>query len=379
MKTNQLKGDILNLQQKFCVFFLVFCSAAGLSAQTTASFTMPSARYAGMGGVHRAYAKDFHSLLINPAALSGMEKTIGFAELSASLYGLDIMTSALDMAQAGFTNDKLSKFLKSTKRLALGADIGGPLSAGLIINGFGIGVFDRIHADIGMKGTNVTVTANADVFLTGGYGFNVLRKESHALDVGATAKIFYRFSVAETIRILSLIDSTEVPLNAVESFGFGFDLGVQYTWAEALTVALVCRDIVSPAFPVQYSLLEGGAKESLESVLLYPDLGIGVAYKVPIPFGDLNLMADYRDFTDLISPAAIVPRNGILNFNFGAEYILFNFLSLRLGLGDMLPSVGLGLRIKKISFDFAVRGKELGLDPGVNPVYVLDMGLLFRK
>jgi hypothetical protein len=156
-------------------------------------------------------------------------------------------------------------------------------------------------------------------------------------------------------------------------------MGVQYIWAEALTAAVAYRDFVSPAFSSRYSSFDLSQKpESLPVTFVQPGLDIGVAYKVPIPFGKLNVMLDYRNFTDLIMPQSYVARNPILNLGLGAEYTLFNILSLRAGLTDMLPAVGIGLGVRGFALDFAVKGKEMGLDPGVRPIYVIELGVLVR-
>jgi hypothetical protein len=62
----------------------------------------------------------------------------------------------------------------------------------------------------------------------------------------------------------------------------------------------------------------------------------------------------------------------------GAELVLLNVLSLRLGISDALPAAGFGLNLSFMRLDCSIHGKELGLDPGIQPVYALDIGLLFR-
>jgi hypothetical protein len=90
---------------------------------------------------------------------------------------------------------------------------------------------------------------------------------------------------------------------------------------------------------------------------------------------DVIIMMDYQNFMDLFS---LLPRNPILNIGIGAELVLLNVLSLRAGIADALPAVGFGLDLSFMKIDFALRGKELGLEPGMNPTYAVDLGLLFR-
>ncbi|MDR1142753.1 MAG: hypothetical protein LBK77_00885, partial [Spirochaetaceae bacterium] len=61
-----------------------------------------------------------------------------------------------------------------------------------------------------------------------------------------------------------------------------------------------------------------------------------------------------------------------------AEITLLKILRLRAGIAEALPSVGFGIDMKILAFDFAIRGRELGLDPGIQPVYAVDLGFLFR-
>jgi len=89
----------------------------------------------------------------------------------------------------------------------------------------------------------------------------------------------------------------------------------------------------------------------------------------------LIFLLDYHDFLDLLNP---IPRNPILNVGIGLELVVLDALSLRAGIADALPSLGLGLDLTFMRMDFAMRGIELGLDPGKNPAFAFDLGLLFR-
>jgi hypothetical protein len=293
------------------------------------------------------------------------------------------------MNAAGDTNSLL-KFLSAHQKelgdFAAGFDIGGPISFGGAGNGFGWGVFNRVHADALILGQSVKANAYADIFGSFGYGLPFLNINGHVLAAGLSAKAFYRFSLNAKIRLLDIVDSVSnsegssfLTLPAEGAFGFGFDLGFQYTWAEALSAGLVWRDFLAPAWPNRWDdLLAGGSPRAADPEYVHPMVDIGVAYKVPIPFGDLNLMLDYRDIADLIIPVGIIPRHPLLNIGFGAEYILWNTLFLRLGVADALPAFGIGVKLGALEIDTAFRGKELGLDPGVRSAWVFDFGFLIR-
>jgi len=60
------------------------------------------------------------------------------------------------------------------------------------------------------------------------------------------------------------------------------------------------------------------------------------------------------------------------------EVTLLDVFQLRAGIADALPALGLGIDFSFMRFDLAMRGVELGLDPGVRPTYGVDLNLLFR-
>ena len=74
----------------------------------------------------------------------------------------------------------------------------------------------------------------------------------------------------------------------------------------------------------------------------------------------------------------MIPRHPLLNIGLGVEVTVLNALTLRAGIADALPALGFGLDLSFMTLDFAVYGRELGLDPGMQPVYAMSLGLLFR-
>jgi hypothetical protein len=173
--------------------------------------------------------------------------------------------------------------------------------------------------------------------------------------------------------------------NFTAYLGVGFDLGVRYTLANALSLALVCYDVYSPVLKSTYRSLgdffdRQDPIEAQSYATVTRRLDLGLMYRIRSPFlhryiSSLAVMVDYQNFMDFFS---LVPRNPILNVGIGAELVILNALSLRAGIVDALPSIGFGLDLSFMKIDFAIRGKELGLDPGMQSTYGVDLGLLFR-
>jgi hypothetical protein len=346
---------------------------------------MPSARFSGLGGPHVALADDFYALFTNPAAFVGVEDEFSIAELTMSTYGpvfeiLDLIINSSDSLE----DLNLSSII-SDRGFAAGIDLGGPVSLGWIGRGLGLGLFNRLKMDAVVSGLKVRPTVSGEFLFLGGYSFRILNKNAHVLDAGFLGKGFFRGGMnleAPIVEADAMFDDMESnPFKT--TLGLGFDLGLKYTFAETFGVALVCFDAYSPAFVSTYSSFTAFQdKEVPESVTetIKPRLNLGFSYQIRSAFlekyiSHFSIMADYQNFLDLLS---LIPRNPVLNVGFGVELVVLNALSLRFGMADALPSAGFGLDLNFMKLDCSIYGKELGLDPGIQSVYAVDVGLLFR-
>ena len=109
-------------------------------------------------------------------------------------------------------------------------------------------------------------------------------------------------------------------------------------------------------------------------------LDLGFLYRIHSSFLDRYIsnwviLADYHDFLDLMS---LIPRNPVLNVGIGMELTVLEVLNLRIGIADALPAAGIGIDLSFMQLDCSIYGKELGLDPGIQSTYGLDISLLFR-
>jgi hypothetical protein len=346
---------------------------------------MPSARASGIGGNHIALADDFYSLFTNPAAFVGVEEEYSVAEITLSTYGpvfeiLDLIISSSD----SMTNLDISGII-GARGFAAGFDLGGPLALGWVGKGLGFGVFSRISADALVNGLTLRPVVLGEVMMLGGYSFRVVDVPDHVLDAGFLGKGFFRSGMNLSTPIFEVEKLLEDPLDKEFKtyLGLGLDLGIKYTFAENLSAALVWFDAYSPVVVNTFSSIRAIQKKEAP-VRSYGTvnsrLDFGLKYRIRSPFLDryisvFSVMADYRNFLDLRS---LIPRNPILNVGLGAEIVLLNVLSIRAGISDALPAAGFGLNLSFVKLDCSIYGKELGLDPGIQPVYAVDVGLLFR-
>jgi hypothetical protein len=348
---------------------------------------MPSARAGALGGNHAAFADDFYGIFTNPAAFVGVEEEFSAGEVTVSMYGpvfelLDLATSPIESVES----INISA-LVGPRGFAAGVDLGGPVALGWVGRGIGLGVFSRTKIDATVTGTRLRPRAAEEIFLLGGYSFRFLSRNDHDLDAGILGKGFFRGRLDLSASLFNAMDILTDPLNHQfdTQLGLGFDLGLRYTLSETFSAALVWYDAFSPALVTPYASADAfGNREAPVSPGTYaavkPRLDLGFMYRINSPLleryiSNFVILADYRDFTDL---AALVPRNPVLNIGLGAELVLLRVLSLRVGITDALPAAGFGLDLGVLRFNCAIHGKELGIDPGMQSVYALDLGLQFR-
>jgi hypothetical protein len=374
------------------IFVLAVCgiifslSLSSLYGENIDPFIMPSARAAALGGNHVALSDDFYAIFSNPAAFVGIKEEFSAAELSLSVYGpmfevLDQIISHSDSWE-GLELDKIF----GKRGFAAGIELGGPLSLGWIGRGMGLGLFNRIKTDFIVSGTTIQPIVYGDLLLVGGYSFRLINVKSNVLDAGFLGKGFYRGTLNMETPLLGIMDMfndvTETkPFQT--ALGLGFDLGLKYTFRENLTAALVFFDAYSPAFLTKYPSWKDFQEKTgstSDYATVKPRLDLGVKYRIRSQFLDryfsnFIVLVDYQDFIDLFS---LIPRNPILQMGLGVELTLLDALSLRIGIAEGLPSAGFGIDLSFMQFDFAIHGKELGLDPGIQSTYAVDVGILFR-
>jgi hypothetical protein len=376
-----------------CLLLLSFLVALGLQQPLYAiperPFDFPSARLAALGGRHGTVVNDFTALFTNPAGFIEAKEGFSITELGLSVYGpvFDIADTLVNFLGSSGSLDISG--IVGPGGLATGLNLSGPLAFGWVGRGLGFGLFNRTVADAATQGATIKVRALEEFLMTGGYSFRLINKNNSLLDVGFLGKGFVRGQLPLQASILTVTDLFNGnPLDTqpyMNTLGVGVDLGMLYQYARALSFSVVYHDVYSPVLVVPYSsttsFFSGGAASGSGTYnTIQSSLDIGVAFNPHFDILDryisrLSIMADYRDLLDLWS---LIPRNPILNVGLGIEVLVLDALSLRAGITDALPALGFGIDFSFMQLDFAMRGKELGLDPGVQTTYAVDLGLLFR-
>lgn len=366
-----------------------FINRGTLAALPERPFDFPNARLAAMGGRHGTVVNDFTALFTNPAGFVDAKEEFGLSELSLSVYGpvFDLADTLVNYLENSGSLDISG--IVGPGGLATGLYLSGPLAFGWVGRGLGFGLFNRTIADAATLGATIKVKAIEEFLMTGGYSFRVVNKNSSLLDLGFLGKGFIRGELPLEASILTVTDLFEDnPLDTkpyTNILGVGVDLGLLYQYAKSFSVSVVYHDAYSPVLIVPYSstlsFLSGEDSTSSGTYnTIKSSLDVGCAVRPRFTWLDryvsqLSLMADYRDILDLW---ALIPRNPILNVGLGLELVVLDALSLRAGISDALPSLGFGIDFSFIQLDFAMRGVELGLDPGVQSTYAVDLGLLIR-
>ena len=366
------------------VFLLgLFASGVWAETKTVDPFVMPSARFNALGGRHVTMADDFYAIFLNPAGFADVKDQFSAAEITISTFGPTFEIIDLLREGSGDVEDIDLSGLVGPGGLSTGVDVGGPLSLGWVGRGFGLGIFSSVKAIASINGAYFSPKMTVDLFFAGGYGFRLINKNNNILDAGFLAKGFFRgtLDMKTTVFSIDSLDPDDSPFNT--NLGFGLDLGIRYTFADNFSFAVVCYDVYSPVLFTSYDTLSDffdGKSQSSSYATVKRRLDFGVNYRIRSAFLDryisrFTIMLDYHDLLDLFE---LLPRNAILNAGLGIEVVLLKALTFRFGLADALPAVGFGLDLKFMTLDFAVFGKELGLDPGKHPVYAMSVGLLFR-
>jgi len=376
-----------------CLLLFSFLVALGLQQPLYAiperSFDFPSARLAALGGRHGTVVNDFTALFTNPAGFIEAKEGFSITELGLSVYGpvFDIADTLVNFLGSSGSLDISG--IVGPGGLSTGLNLSGPLAFGWVGRGLGFGLFNRTVADAATQGATIKVRALEEFLMTGGYSFRLININNSILDVGFLGKGFVRGQLPLQASILTVTDLFNGnPLDTqpyMNTLGVGVDLGMLYQYARVLSFSVVYHDAYSPVLVVPYnsttSFFSGGAASGSGTYnTIKSSLDIGVAFNPHFEILDryisrLSIMADYRDLLDLWS---LIPRNPILNVGLGIEVLVLDALSLRAGITDALPALGFGIDFNVMQLDFAMRGKELGLDPGVQTTYAVDLGLLFR-
>lgn len=376
----------------------VLCSF-GYAGDGDVVIDLPSARTAGVGGLHATVTDDLSSLFANPAGFISADPQISLAEVTVGMQGpiFDIAGLVIQGLNQDFSELLASEtVLDLVSTLYAAADILGPVSFGYLGKGLGFGFFNT--TDVVFRSDSpltITAIAGEQITLAGGYAFRIpLSKEStHVLDLGVLLKGSLRGEVELTRTLLELpglfssigFDTvTESPFKLIS--GIGIDAGIRYGLGDMFALGIVGKNLYTPTMTQSYAttndFLDNAADPVVSNGLVPIDLTAGVLFSPRLGVlsryvSDLRLMVDYVDILDFLTHPATA-RNPILHASLGVELRILEILMIRGGFSQGLFAAGLGLDLTIFGINIAMYGTELSSEPGLRPVYNAQVGIDFR-
>ncbi|MDR1229967.1 MAG: hypothetical protein LBK61_01055 [Spirochaetaceae bacterium] len=378
--------------KKFIAFVLVLCCAGAVFAEKVEMprFEIPTARSNGFGGSHIAYTDDVFALLINPAAIMQVRQK-SFFTLSPTVVSPQ---KILDFVNSDGGTGAILESLNNPKnpgKIPLGLSLNELplLSFSWVANGFGFGIWDRIHADVDVVGTTAEAVVLVDVVVPIGFAFKILDTAAHDVDAGVTLKFFGRGYGEESVTITDVLGDLAgivEDIGAPVVAGFGMDLGFMYRWNIGLSAGITFDDIINHGNEV-YRF--GGGEENTDGYYVPFSMNLGVAYDFRIgnfwktapgfiARTGITAAFDWHNFDLLFAKNPYFKKNPVLGIGMGLQFSLADLVKVRIGMSEMLPAVGFGFDLGAIEIDLAYYGKELGLEPGQLPAAMLDVTLAIR-
>lgn len=371
--------------------FLVTVAVVNLSAQNAGGerFRVRYPRTNAIGGAHPTLRGDLSVTQNNPAALSRAEPSYQLATLGTTITGPVFAVSPYFLPDGDGVDGLLDddEALDTLANINAGVDIAGPVGFGYTGNGIGFSIHNvtGISLSAPTSGT-FELTAAERLVLRGGYAFGVPlpRFRDATLDLGLSIGAFIEGGGSERFPFIELADvlddlGMDFALDSpfAMSSGFGFSLGMMYTYADDLSIAVTADNLYAPTVTTEYDSLnaflddEGG--ETSTSVDRAPaEINTGVRYSIPLGrvgrfIDEVDIYASYFDAFDFLTRDN--PRNVLLKFALGTEVQLLDILRLRGGFSEGLLAAGAGLELGVLDFNGAVYGRELSSEPGLNSVY----------
>ena len=339
-----------------------------------------------LGGPHVTMNDGFSTLTNNPAAFYSAESEFSIAEITMGLKG-----PVFDIANIIISED-MAEIPALLKGIYAGVDLLGPVSFGYIGEGLGFGIYSNSYSTVSSSGP-LTVKADigSEIVLVSGYAMRLPLPlpETHLLDAGMLLKGTFKGELSFEESALNIMDIgidtlTDEQFNFIT--GIGVDIGFRYSWMDIITLGLVGRDVYSPTLRNEYTNIDAfssGAEPLDEIRGIVPfALDFGVLYSPDFEsknlfISDIKIYLDYYNIFDFwMYPELAV--NPILHVGIGTEVSMLGILDIRAGFNQGLFSAGLGRDLHYFKMNLAMFGTELSTEPGLQPVYNIQLGFEFR-
>ena len=305
----------MNTTKIKCVLtaLIVFCCSIQIYAQKyTAEFLNMGvgARALGMGGAFVAIANDATACYWNPAGLALLRQRE--------------MTMMHATRFSGIVHSNFVNFVYPDQKG----------------NAFGISWF-RIGVDDIPKSTKLDE-------------FNRPIIEGYMKNVDQAIFLSYSRQAAEKLYLGGNIKAIRQTVGDNSALGFGLDLAVLYRLANCVSLGLNLQDLAGT-----FIYWDTGHRDTKN-----PTLKWGVAFTKSFSKlkGDLTLAVDQniRFEGETNENTFSVGDFAGSDFQFGAEYWLFNLIAFRAGLDRQYLTAGTGLKLKMFEIDYAFVSYELG-------------------
>jgi hypothetical protein len=349
-------------------------------------FDVISARDAGSGGSHAAYAGGLNVLFANPALLADTRGQLGIAELSFSLAGLGMAGVLINyLAKTGDPLPYLDMIQESARNAV---DIGGPLAIGFVRKNWGAGLFNTTRMDLDWKQTGGFKEGSLffmeEIVAAGAFGFRFFETSGGSGDAGIGLKLFFRGGNRPDVDVQTLKyfleNAQSAPYEA--QLGAGLDLGLRFT-VNNLSFGLALRDPFSPVMVTitkNFGTYLEGAEYTSGVVFVPPTLKAGLAWNPPPPFWR-HIISGFcftLDFKQALFFLESSPRHPLLELSAGFEMVIQDVYSFRMGLSDMLPAAGFGINFGLFHLDTACFMVEGGENLWERPTLAVNISVLYR-
>ncbi|PWU21600.1 MAG: hypothetical protein C5B49_02380 [Bdellovibrio sp.] len=308
------------------------------------------ARGLGMGGAQIGVVDDETALAVNPAGLGRLRDVYGTL-VDPEIEG-SINWPGIYLSQA-FSNP----FDPAAMEPSLAASPGKPFHAkaqlfpSFVARNFGIGIFGRYLFDgrVDATGTNLQTYYQNDLAVLMGFNF---RLWGGRIKLGIVGKAISRIEINKAIPVAGALD---IPSNASEGAGVGFDSGLTLTapivWLPSISV--VARDIGGTRFDTITGVRMTTATQPAPLSQDY-DVALSVT-----PIHSKNSRSVFTiEYDKLLEAqqAADKVRYG----HVGYEYNLADVFFLRLGMNGRYWTTGFEIASEHTQIQLAYYGAEIG-------------------
>ena len=365
------------------------------------ALSVPGAR--AMGGPFVTDDDTAYCMITNPAIISGVIHAGILPRASATLSGP--IATFLSASSGENVDQPLAKAITSIVstqgRLFMSADAVLPLNFGNIIQkdkvSFGWGVFNTVYGSIKMPSL-IYGDVNVGFDVTGTYAmaFKILKNELHLFSLGFSANLFVQVDAAHhgvPLDVLSFYWDIPTYLNV----GLGVDFGLFYKYSNTFMLALVIDNAIVPTLSIPFTsgtILQFTPAGSMQFYLLPLNVKLGIGVDLPVEWGR-KIISRWRVFVDvdnLVTQSAdgsgkilstfmymtdLNARHPLLCLSAGMQIKVYDVIDVRVGIKEMLPSIGVGFDLNPMLLDISIYGSELSNEIGGNPQGNVSVSLSF--